>query len=276
MLEDIGVSRRLRRILPPDRIALWLPLDDGLISGPEDHLRDPRKLLSPEILSNVTGVLGFKGMIDRCRGNLADSPLIMNLTASTVRHRHTRKLLIGSVEEAIRANADAVACHVNVTSPYQDEQMRLLGELAETAGRYGVPVVAMAYPRTCLPDGSDDNYSDLRRENEEAFAELVRHCVRLSVELGASAVKTIYTGSVPSFRTVVESAMGVPVLIAGEHKLDFDEAIRKGQDAVKAGAAGVAFGRQIFQREEPVQFVRKLRSALDDERYAQTLRTPPL
>lgn len=220
---------------------------------------------------NVNGVLGFKGMIDRCRDRLSDTPLIMNLTASTVRHEHTRKLLIGTVEEAIRANADAVACHVNVTSPYQNEQLQRLSELTESAGRYGIPVVAMAYPRTRREDGGDENYLDLRRDDPDAFAELVRHCVRLSVELGAAAVKTIYTGSVDSFTTVTESAMGVPVLIAGEQKLDPAEAIRKAQDAVTAGAAGVAYGRQIFQREDPALFVHKLRSALDDERYAQTL-----
>ena len=78
-------------------------------------------------------------------------------------------------------------------------------------------------------------------------------------------VKTIYTGSVDSFRTVIESAMGRPVLIAGETLTDEGEAIAKAQHAVQAGAAGVAFGRQIFARPDHLPFLRKLRSVLNDE-----------
>jgi DhnA family fructose-bisphosphate aldolase class Ia len=125
----------------------------------------------------------------------------------------------------------------------------------------------MAYPRTRRPDGSDDNYLDLRRDDQAAFAELVQHCVRIAVELGASVVKTIYTGSADSFATVIPAALGVPVLIAGERLMvDDGEAIAKAQAAIRAGAAGVAFGRQIFERIEPAPFIRKLRSALDDAR----------
>lgn len=263
MSRELGLERRLRRILPPNKAAIWLPLDAGLISGPEDHLRDPRKLLSEDVISSVTGVLGFKGMFLQCREQLSDTPLIMNLTASTIHHEHTRKILIGTVEEALTLGADALACHLNVTSPYEDEQMRALSFLTEAASRFGMPVVAIAYPRKRNDDGSDDNYLELRSNDEEAYAELVRHAVRLSVELGACVVKTTYTGSIPTFQTVVESALGVPVLIAGERKVDPPEAIRKAQDAMKAGASGVAFGRQVFERTNPVLFMRNLRSALD-------------
>jgi DhnA family fructose-bisphosphate aldolase class Ia len=175
---------------------------------------------------------------------------------------------VGVVADAVRAGAQAVAFHLNVSSPFEAEALRELGRIVADAEALGVPVVAMAYPRTRRGDGADDNYLDLREGDQEAFARLVRHCVRIAVELGASAVKTIYTGSEESFRTVVASAMGVPVLIAGEGLMDAGDAISRGQAAIRAGAVGVAYGRQVFERDEPVAFVRKLRSALDDQRFA--------
>lgn len=260
-----GKERRLKWLVPGDRAALWLPLDDGLISGPEEHLRDPRSLLRPEIVEHVDAVLGFRGVFNAYWQPLAATSLIVNLTASTTRGEHTRKVLVGNVVDAIRDGADAVACHINVSSPYESEQLQALAQVVADADTLGIPVVALAYPRGRRDDGSDQNYLANRDGViAGAFTRLTRHCVRIAVELGASAVKTIYTGSEESFKTVVDSALGVPVVIAGESPLDEDEAIAKAQSAIRAGAAGVAYGRQIFTRAAPAPFVRKLRNALDD------------
>jgi DhnA family fructose-bisphosphate aldolase class Ia len=268
VLAEMGMRRRLRQLLPPDRAALWLPLDDGLISGPEAHLRDPRSLLVPEVVGHVTAVLGFRGTLTTCQRSLADVPIVMNLSASTIRHEHTRKVRLGAVTDAVRAGAHAIAYHANVSSPYEGEAIRDMSELASDAEQLGVPLVAMVYPRARQTDGSDENYLWLREQDEDDFARLVRHCVRIAAEVGASVIKTIYTGSEESFRTVVASAMGLPVLIAGEKLTEAGDAIAKGQAAIRAGAAGVAYGRQIFEREDPGPFVQKLRGALDDERFA--------
>ncbi|HET8662223.1 MAG TPA: hypothetical protein VFM55_24975 [Micromonosporaceae bacterium] len=265
MLHPIGMQRRLRRLVPGDRPALWLPLDDGLISGPEEHLRDARRLLARDVLENVTAVLGFRGVLNAASNELVDTPVVMNLSASTTLIEHTRKVPVGSVADAIQADAEAIACHVNMTSPFEAEQLELLSRRVTEANAFGLPVVALAYPRGRREDGSDENYSGLRQRSPEDFAILVRHCVRVAVELGAAVVKTIFTGTVDSFQTVVDSAMGVPVLIAGEQLTDENEAIVKAQNAVQAGAAGVAYGRQIFSRPDPLPFLRKLRGALDDQ-----------
>ncbi|GAB7044240.1 MULTISPECIES: beta/alpha barrel domain-containing protein [Catenuloplanes] len=264
MLHPPGLHRRMHRLLPPGRAALWLPLDDGLISGPEHHLRDVRTLLTPDVVGHLTAVLGFRGALAAAADRLIDTPVVMNLSASTTRHEHTRKMPVGTVADAVRAGADAIACHVNVTSPFEDEGLDQLSRRITEADLLGVPVVAMIYPRARHPDGTDDNHLRLRQEDPERFAALVRHCARIAMELGANAIKTIYTGTPETFRTVVESAMGVPVLIAGEALVDPNEALERARGAVKAGASGVAFGRQIFERDDAGPFVTRLRAALDD------------
>jgi DhnA family fructose-bisphosphate aldolase class Ia len=265
VLQQMGLERRLRGLVPTSRPALWLPLDDRLISGPEDHLRDLHALLTPELVHGLTAVLGFRGDLEACQRELVSTPMIMNLSASTIRHEHTRKVLVGTVRDAVLGGAEAIACHVNLTSPYEAEQIEHLSRRVTEADTVGLPVVAIVYPRGRRPDGSDENYTDLRDRSPEGFAVLVRQCVAIARSLGASAVKTIYTGTEESFRTVVSAAMGMPVLIAGEALATETEAIRRAIGAVRAGAHGVAFGRQIFARQEPVPFVRKLRAVLDDE-----------
>lgn len=253
----------MHRLLPPGPAALWLPLDDGLISGPEHHLRDVRSLLSPTVVESVTAVLGFRGSLAAATPQLLGKPLVMNLSASSIHRDHTRKTAVGSVADAVHQGADAVACHVNVTSPYESEGLDQLSRRVTEASALGVPVVAMVYPRTVGENGADYNYFDVRERSPEEFAVLVRHCVRIAVDLGASVVKTMYTGSPETFRTVVESAMGTPVLIAGEALVDEEQAIERAQDAVEAGAAGVAFGRQIFNRTDAAGFAARLRKSLD-------------
>jgi DhnA family fructose-bisphosphate aldolase class Ia len=276
VVDGMGVERRLRRLVPVGRPALWLPLDDGLISGPEDHLRDVRRLLSHDVVENVSAVLGFRGSIAAARAELIDTPVVLNLSASTTLVDHTRKVAVGSVLDAVQAGADAIACHVNLTSPYEAEQLEMLGRRVTEAAAFGMPVVAFAYPRGRKPQGGDDNHLELRERSPEEFARLVRHGVRAVVELGASVVKTIYTGSTASFRSVVESAMGVPVLIAGEALSDEVEALTKAAQAVEAGAAGVAYGRQIFARDNPAPFLRALRERLDKVSVLPTAEPGPV
>lgn len=250
-----GIYRRLAWIIPKDRPALWLPVDDSLISGPETGLRDVRKLFTEDLLHYVDAVLGFGGTAYIAAKELVNTPLVINLTASTVLQNHTHKVQVSTVRRALGYGADAVAVHLNVGSPSEQEQMSLLGDVVDEAEDLGIPVVAIAYFRSVGRDGSD---LTIQR------AESVRHAVRVAVEIGADAVKTTFTGSEESFATVVEAAMGVPVLIAGGAMEPEDVSLFRARQAIQAGAVGVAYGRQIFQRPDPVSYVVKLKAEIND------------
>ncbi len=87
-------------------------------------------------------------------------------------------------------------------------------------------------------------------ENEHDV-ELVKHAARVGSELGVDIVKTNYTGDPDSFKEVVEGAL-VPVVIAGGPKVDTDEELlQMVKDSIEVGGAGVAFGRNLFQAENP-------------------------
>ena len=102
-----------------------------------------------------------------------------------------------------------------------------------------MPVVAFAYVRGQWPDGSDENYLRERSDARSTYCRLIQHAVRVAVELGASAVKTTYTGCAETFSKVVDGACGVPVLIAGEQLAAEEIVFERAVTAVSVGGVGV-------------------------------------
>ena len=63
-------------------------------------------------------------------------------------------------------------------------------------------------------------------------------------------VKTNYTGSIDSFKEVVEGAGKIPVVIAGGEKAKkIEDVLQIVKDSVDAGGAGVAMGGITVQLE---------------------------
>jgi DhnA family fructose-bisphosphate aldolase class Ia len=85
------------------------------------------------------------------------------------------------------------------------------------------------------------------------------------MELGVDIVKTFYTGSAESFAQVVEMAAPALVVAAGGPRLETDgDVLRMAYDVVQAGAAGITFGRNIWQSADPGAMVRALKQILHE------------
>ena len=71
------------------------------------------------------------------------------------------------------------------------------------------------------------------------------------MEFGADIIKTNYCGNVASFQQVVASTT-VPVIVAGgPSEGGADNTLDVAREAISAGAAGVAFGRRVWQASDP-------------------------
>ena len=269
---DSGKRRRLTRLFRhPDGRAVVLPIDDGLISGPQGALSDPTALFRAIAPHPPDGVLLFAGVLARHWTALGTAAAIVNMTASTTHVTHTRKVLCGDVETAVAAGADLVAVHVNVTSRHEGEMFRTLGTVVRQAEALGVPVFAIMYPRR-EADGADDNYEDMRQTAPERYSTLVAHAARIGMELGADVIKTPYTGSPDTFIRVVDATRPVPVVIAGGSPSSESAVLAAARGAVSAGARGVSFGRNVFQRDDPAQMLRLLHSAVHETAAPVTTR----
>lgn len=258
---DTGIKKRLRSL--HNRGAggslVFCPIDDSLLAGPFEGLRDMKSLVSSISAASPSAILAFRGTLQRFSEEIGDTPTILNCTASIVGEHHVEKVIVHSVEEAISLGADAVAGHINLFSETANDQIATLGSITRVAHSYGMPVVAIAYPRKSAA-GVDDNFEMLKREENTKYAELVAHAVRVSVELGADIIKTNFTGERESFPLVLDAACGVPLVIAGGPKVSQEEALSLAKHAIGSGAMGVSFGRNVFNRANPGEFVARLKA----------------
>ena len=78
--------------------------------------------------------------------------------------------------------------------------------------------------------------------------EETRNVCRIAAEAGADIIKTRYTGHVEQFRSVVQTC-GAPVIVAGGPNTNgTDESLLQlAHDCIRAGAAGIVFGRNVWQ-----------------------------
>ncbi len=225
--------------------AIIVPMDHGISSGPIAGLEDMPKAVDSVVNGGANAVLLHKGIVSSGhRGYGRDVGLIIHLSGSTsMAPDPNAKKLVTTVEQAIKLGADAVSVHVNIGAETEAEMVQDLGMVSEVSDEWGIPLLAMMYPR-----GHDvkDPYD----------VEVVKLATRIGVELGADIVKTNYTGDPDSFREVVKGAGKVPVVIAGGEKAkDIRGVLQSVKDSVDAGGSGVAMGRNIFQAKDPAKMV---------------------
>ena len=261
----VGKAKRLRRLISPDSgKCVIVPLDDSLLSGPALGLERLEPKIRDIVSQHPDAILGFPGLFRNYARELAGIPSILNITASTIRSCHTRKTLVGSIDGALRLGADAVAVHVNIGSTYETEMLHRLGVVAEQCDVAGMPLMAIMYPRSEAEEG-DENFLDLKKNAPEQYTQLVSHAARIGVELGADLIKTQYTGSPDSFRTVVDACGAIPIIAAGGPKVGVQQMLEAAAGVISGGGAGVSFGRNIFGRKDSAAALRALRLVVHED-----------
>ncbi|MEM0214369.1 MAG: 2-amino-3,7-dideoxy-D-threo-hept-6-ulosonate synthase [Archaeoglobaceae archaeon] len=243
----IGKKIRIERIVNRNTgNTVIVPMDHGVSMGPIEGLVNLPKTINAVAEGGANAVILHKGVIPfGHRGYGRDIGLIVHLSASTsLSPDPNEKVLVCTVEEAIKLGADAVSIHINVGSKTEAEQLKNLGEISKICSEWGMPLLAMMYPR-----GEKINQYDYKA---------VSLAARVGAELGADIIKTNFTGDVESFKKVVEGCP-VPVVIAGGPKMSSDEEIlQMVRMAMDAGARGVAIGRNIFQAQNPTKMTRAI------------------
>jgi fructose-bisphosphate aldolase/2-amino-3,7-dideoxy-D-threo-hept-6-ulosonate synthase len=245
-----GTAARLERIGTGGKYVI-IPMDHGITMGAVKGLKDIESTVDAVTRGGADAVLTQKGIAPRVHPNRNGAGYIVHCNASTtIGPDANDKRVTCTVEEAVRAGADAVSFHINVGSDHEPRQIEDLAELTADAARLGIPVLAMAYARGPGVDGSDP--------------ESLGHAVRLAEELGADLVKTGYSGDAESFEHVVESTR-LPVVIAGGSKGSDRETVEAVRGVMDAGGAGVSMGRSVFQHDDPEAIARAVSGVVHDD-----------
>jgi fructose-bisphosphate aldolase, class I len=174
------------------------------------------------------------------------------------------------VEDAVRLGADAVGYTLYVGSPAQERDFAQYLRVREDAERFGMPLIVWAYPRGSAIDakgGRDSFYA-------------VDYAARTASELGADLVKVNFpqpekqSGVPDAYRRdfssqeaidrVVSSANRTLLLVSGGEQAGDDVMLDKARQSMEAGATGLIFGRNIFQRghDESLRLVSQLKDIL--------------
>lgn len=244
----IGKQIRMERIINRETgRTVIVPMDHGVSVGPIEGLIDMKTTVNQVAMGGANAIVIHKGLVatGHRRGG-KDVGLIIHLSASTsLSPLPHAKVLVCTVEEAIKLGADAVSVHINIGNGLERDMLADIGRIGQSARDWGMPLLAMMYPRG-------------EKITDEYDYRAIKHVARLGAELGADLVKVSYTGSVDTFREVV-AGCPVPVVIAGGPKMSSDrDILEMVKGSIEAGGAGVSIGRNVFQHRDPSRMVRAI------------------
>ncbi len=240
-----GKAVRMERIIDRNTgKTVIVPMDHGVTVGPIKGLVDISKAVNMVAEGGANAVIGHLGLPKHGHRSYGrDIGLILHLSAASMFSPNpNRKVLVNTVENALRVGADGVSIHINIGDENEAEMLADFGRVVVDCNYWGMPLIAMMYPRG-------------PKIKNEKDVEAVKLAARIGAELGADYIKTNYTGDPESFAEVVEGCPA-PVLIAGGSKLTDAEMFQTIEGAMKAGAKGVSIGRNAFQHKNPVLFVK--------------------
>ena len=266
---SVGKRTRLHRLLyrygPANGTLLLLPIDQGLEHGPRDFFANP-DALDPEFQLRLardggySGIVFHIGLAERYMRHYAgEVPLVLKVNGKTDIPSDKAALSpqTASVEEAVRLGADAVGYTLYVGSPAQGEDFQQFRKVRLEAERYGMPVIVWAYPR--------GEAIEAKGGRDSLYA--IDYAARVAHELGADVIKlnipkldpekdklapkpynTLEITQEEAGAKVVRSAGNSMVLFSGGERLNDEEVLAKARLAMDAGATGLIFGRNMWQR----------------------------
>jgi fructose-bisphosphate aldolase/2-amino-3,7-dideoxy-D-threo-hept-6-ulosonate synthase len=239
-----GKEIRLERIMDRNTgKTIIVPLDHGVTLGPIPGLIDLGKTIDLVADGGANAVIGHIGLaLYGHRRHGRDVGLIMHLSASTsIGPDPNDKVLVNTVTNALKMGADGVSVHINIGADSEARMLEDLGRVAVGCMEWGMPLLAMMYPRG-------------KKIANEHDVENVKMAARVAAELGADIVKTVYTGDPDSFREVT-GGCPVPVVVAGGSKTDDLAILELVEGAMEGGAAGISIGRNAFQHPRPDRLI---------------------
>jgi DhnA family fructose-bisphosphate aldolase class Ia len=254
-----GRTIRVQRIWKHRR-AVIIPYDHGAYSGVVQGLEDPLHLTERIARSHADAVLVTPGVLRTIAPALGNLGVVLRIDGAhtSFATAPTDFLSMLTPEDAVRLGADAVIVFTFIGMSDEASSLQRLGRTAAEAELWGVPLVAEVLAPGYLNNHFGTRVFPAAKRNADMVAE-TRNVSRIAVETGAEIIKTRYTGDVAGFRTVVESCLA-PVIVAGGPKTDgTDESLLElAHDCVEAGAAGLIFGRNVWQHPKMERLINAL------------------
>ncbi len=170
------------------------------------------------------------------------------------------RMLENPVEQALRLDAACVVVNLfRIPNQPQvaDHCIQNILKIKPLCDRYGMPL--MVEPLVFQPNEKAGGYM------VDGDPEKILPLVRQAVELGADVIKADPTDDVKEYHRVIEIAGDVPVLVRGGGKVSDREILTRTKEILDQGAAGIVYGRNIIQHENPAAITRALMGMVHDD-----------
>lgn len=256
---NLGKQIRLRRIWHHER-AVIIPFDHGQYGGVPDGLQDPLRLteriattpadailVTPGVLKTIVTALNTLGVVLRLDGGFTKYTTVAGDYEPVVSPAHAASL-----------GVEAGIVFTFVGTSFDARSLARLGRTAEEADQSGLPLISEVLPPSLLNNHFEREVFKVKPKGGTIAVETL-NVSRIAVEHGADIVKTRYPGTVRDLRSVVD-ACGARIIVAGGPLSGKgDQALLQfAHDCVEGNAAGIVFGRNVWQHPKMEQLISAL------------------
>ncbi len=240
-----------------DGKTVILPLDHA-VAIPVPGLENPFEMID-RVSAFVDGYVMNLGVAMRAADSMAGKGICLRTDVYNTRLTGdgAGSINVYGIEEAEMVGANAVMNMLYTGSPNERVIFQECADLIRTSMDLDIPVIIEALP---VGLGQPQHYT----------LENIQFAARLCAELGADVVKVPYPVDAKpgDFRKVTESCF-VPVIILGGASVNDDASLLKMvEDAMEAGAAGIAIGRNVWQHKNPAAIARSLAAVVHEDASA--------
>jgi class I fructose-bisphosphate aldolase len=156
-----------------------------------------------------------------------------------------------SVDYATEMGADAIGFTLYGGSNYEIDMAEEFRDVQEAARSHDLPVVMWSYPRG---QGVKNDTKD----------EVIAYASRLALELGADVAKVKYPGSRKGMKWAIDAAGPTKVVMSGGSKTSERSFLESVKSVLDAGGAGLAVGRNVWQRENSMEMLDALEALIHE------------
>ncbi|MDY6817966.1 MAG: class I fructose-bisphosphate aldolase [Halobacteriales archaeon] len=242
-----------------DGKVLILAYDHGLEHGPTDFDPVP-ETMNPETVFDVathdavTGMAVQKGVAEAFYPSYEDEVTLL------AKVNGTSNLWMGeydsavnwSVDYAVELGAEAIGYTLYGGSNHEVEMAEEFRDVQEAAREHDLPVVMWSYPRG----------QGVKNDTKDG---VIAYATRLALELGADVAKVKYPGSKDAMEWAVDAAGPVKVIMSGGSKVSDRAFLESVKTVIDAGGAGLAVGRNVWQRDNPTAMLDALEAVIFEE-----------
>lgn len=255
-----NVTQRMNHIIQPDGRTFIMAMDHGANFSVLPAMKEPKAMIHDIASAGADAFLSTVGMADKFAESFMGKGIILRIDGGvSFLGDHSKPMqIVALAEDALRLGADSVITMSFPGSVFENEILSNLSRVCLECHKWGIPVTAEALPR------GFEKAEDSRTPDNITFA------CRQSTELGADIVKTVYTGDQDSFHALAESVYAPVVILGGAKKVPEEQLLQEIKDALDAGAAGIAMGRNIWGHENPARYASAIAKLIHEDCSVET------